>query len=965
VTPLDSLVATSTMAFTADGDDELLDRVNELASNVLEVVGTPSPQARVAEVRIEGVAEAAREARGRLRLQAGSSYDSEALRLDLQTLRGLPGVATATAETERSPAGVRITYRLVPTERIMPTAEAPASADRVADVRVRGNRRIEANAVLARVSTKPGDAFNPARLASDVREVYALGFFRNVRVLSEDSLDGRVLIFEVEENPIIRQVSIAGNDSIDGDKIRDNLTLTTGSTLDYPLLFENRERVEALYRAEGYYLARVSYEIEALPGDAVAVNFQVDEGKKLRLREIEFEGNEHFDDDELARGLKTRKWHWYSYVTRFLDRSGTYSEPAFVQDLQTVQNKYLDAGYVQVDVGEPDVQPREDGLVVRVPIEEGRQFNVGQVDVRGDETVDVDALRQDLKLKPGDVFNRSFLNQDQQSLQSHYTDRGFFLAEVAPRTVVKEDALEVDVGFEVEKGPLYFLREIDITGNTATIDPVIRREVQVVEGQLYSARALALSKARVQGLGFFEEVNFEPQQTDYPDQLDLDVKVVERPTGSLSFGAGFSSRDGFVVTGSVSQNNLFGRGYGGSLALDVGGDSNRFFLNFTDPYFLDTTFAFNTSIFRTDLEYEDFQEEQAGIDLVLSHALDEENRSRGFVRYSYSQQEIDEEDSVNAAAVIFRELLTGSTSTSLVGLTWREDTRNDRVAPTEGRILGASADFAGLGGFSTFVRFEGRGTVFVKTPEWFPSWFPFRDRSTFVFAARAGWAVPFNDISDFDFETGSLGGDPGGEVQSLDNIDEDIKLPLSERYFLGGLGAYQLRGFKARSVGPRRAILRRSGIFGTGDLFLPVGRDFQGLGPGQQPCLDVEDAVINLQGDGDGDCNSIDDQDIDDFDDLDETDVIGGNKFFSTSTEYRFPISESLGLIGILFFDFGNAFDETQDMWNVSEWRYGTGFGALWFSPFGPLQAFVGFPIGALEVEDSPVFEFSVGGAFF
>lgn len=965
VTPVDSRVATSTMTFTAEGDDQLLDRINELASRILGIVGTTAVRARIVDVRVEGAPRFAEEARRTVRLRPGDRYDSAVAREDVTRLQAIRGIARATVQTERSAEGVTVVYRLVPTGRILPREEAPRSVDRVAEVRVRGNRRIEEAAIQARIATRAGEPLDPREVAQDVRAIHGLGFFRNVRVVTEDSIDGRVVIFEVEENPVIRQVSVAGNDAISGDKIRDTLTLTTGSTLDYPLLFENRERIEALYRAEGYYLARVDYRIEELPGDAVAVNFEVEEGGKQKLRELEFVGNEHFDEDELRRGLQTRTWKWHSWVTRYLDRSGTYSEPVFLQDLQTVTNRYLDAGFIKVDVSDPEVIPTEEGLRVRVEIHEGERYRVGRVDVAGDETLDVDALRERLRLEEGEFFSRSALDADRASIEKHYMDRGFYLAEVAPVTRVDEEALQVDLSFEVEKGTLYFLREIEISGNTATIDPVIRREIGIVEGELYSARAVALSRSRIRNLGFFEEVEFEATQTDYPDQLDLDVKVVERPTGSLSFGAGFSSQDGFVVSGSVAQTNLFGRGYGGSLSADVGGDTNRFFLTFTDPYFLGSTFAFTTQLFRTDLEYEDFRQEQTGIDLILSHALDEENRTRGFLRYAFASREITQDSGVNAAALIFREILSDAESTSLLGVTIRNDTRNDRFAPTGGRVLSGSFDVAGLGGFSKFVRFEGRTAWYFPTPEWFPSWFPFRDRSTWVFSARAGYAIPLNDISDFDFSVPTGTSPEGSQVRFLNEIDEDLTLPLSERYFLGGLGAYQLRGYKARSVGPRRAILKRIGIFGTGFLFTPVGRAVDFSSAEGSVCQDFEGVFFNQQGDGDEKCNDIDDEDIDDFEDLDETDVIGGNKFLSFSSEYRFPISESLGLIGIVFLDMGNAFAENETLFDVGNWRYGTGFGVQWFSPFGPLQAFVGFPLNKLEVEDSQVFEFSVGGQGF
>jgi outer membrane protein insertion porin family len=634
-----------------------------------------------------------------------------------------------------------------------------------------------------------------------------------------------------------------------------------------------------------------------------------------------------------------------------------------------------------VEVSEPQVTPTEEGLEVSLSIREGRRFHVGAIQVAGDESADPAEALEGLSLKEGEVFNRSFLTNDVEAIEARYTDRGFFDAKVDPLTRLDEESLKVDVTFQVEKGTLYFLREIDIAGNTTTVDPVVRREIQVVEGQLWSAREIRVSQDRVRGLGFFEDVTFEPAQTDAPGVLDLGVKVVEKPTGSLSFGAGYSSQDQFVLSGSVAQSNLFGRGYGVSAAADIGGRADRFYLNFTDPYFLGSTFSLSSQIFNTDIEYPDFSQEEQGIEFTLGHALDEENRSRGYLRYGFSSRDIDEDTGVNAAATIFRELLSEDETTSLLGLAFSSDTRDDRIAPTRGRILGASVEGAGLGGFSRFARLEGRVAFFLRPPGWFPSWFPFRDKSTFLLGARAGYALPFNDVSDYDLGDLQLEGACfGDEICGLDQIDDDLELPLSERYFLGGLGTYQLRGFEGRSVGPRRAVVYDSGgiggAFAANGPFSAVGRAGPGgvfvtlpdgttgfVPPGE--CADTRDAFPNPQGDGDGECNSLEDDHVDDFDDLDETDVIGGNQFLSTTVEYRFPIAESLGLVGILFVDAGNAFAEDESLLDVGLWRYGSGFGVQWFSPFGPLQAFVGFPLDKLEVEDGVVFEFSVGGATF
>lgn len=949
VTPAGETIPSRTMVFTADGDPELRVRVDELSDRVLEIVsGGAAPGGQVVEVRIEGAAGQEDAIRRELRVQPGRPFEGDALRADVERLRKRPGFASAESAVERGPGGVVVTYRLVASERILGVPEAGRGGDRVAEVRITGNKRIEADAIRARISTQPGQPYDPARLAEDVRQVHALGFFENVRVLSEPSPAGRILTFEIEENPVVRQITIAGNDSIDSDRIRDQLTLTTGATLDLPLLYENRDRIEALYRAEGYYQAKVGYDVAALPNDAVAVNFEVTEGKKLRLEEIRFEGNAHFTNKELRSGMRTKVWRPWSYLTRYLDKSGTYAEPVFMQDLQLVERKYNDAGYLRAEVGEPDVTTEKDGLVVTVPVTEGDRYKVGTLDVSGDPTVTGADLEDEFTLSDDEWFNRSHLTRDVDMVTRRYTDRGYFYASVNPLTKVDETSKIVDVVFDVQKGPLYFVRQIDIQGNTRTLDRVVRREMQLVEGELYSARKLQASKLRLDGLGFFEEVNFEPTRTEDPDALDLDVSVVEKSTGAISFGAGYSTADSIVLSGSINQANLFGRGYGVRLAVDIGGQRDRFYGQFVNRRLFDSEFSLAATGYRSDVQYEDFEQTSTGFDANLGRSLDEANQHRAFLRYSFALREIEADDEINASSPIFREFLQDDTITSLAGLSYRVDTRNDRVLPTGGYEAGVSLEGAGLGGFTKFARVEARAALYRGIPEWLP--IPLREKSSVVLAGRLGYTLPFNDVGDYDdLPAGPLSCFGNGEVCSLVDIDTDIELPLSERYFLGGLGSFQLRGYKARSVGPRRSILQENlNIFGEGTgAFRPKGRNADGTCPGGS----------------DSDCNSLDDKDDDDFADLDDTDVIGGSQFISLTAEYRFPISEALGLVGILFLDAGDAMYEDEFLLEATEWRYGTGVGALWFSPFGPLQAFVGFPINPLSVEDAYVFEFSVGGS--
>jgi len=952
VTPAGETIPSQTMVFTADNESSLHGRVDELSDRVLEIVsGREAPGGRVVEVRIEGAAGQEDAIRRELRVQLGRPFDGDAMRADVERLRQRPGFASAESETERGADGVVVTYRLVASERILGTpATAAGGGDRIAEIRITGNRRIEADAIRARIATQPGDPYDAARIADDVRQVHALGFFENVRVLAAQTPGGRVLTFEIEENPVVRQITIAGNDSIDADRIRDQLTLTTGATLDLPLLHENRDRIEALYRAEGYYQARVSHDVSTLPNDAVAVNFEVNEGRKLRLREIRFEGNEHFSNQELTSGMRTKPWRFWSYATRFLDKSGTYAEPIFMQDLQGVERKYTDAGFLRVDVGDPAVETEGDGLIVTVPLTEGSRYRVGSLDVSGDVTVTGEELKPEFRLTKDEWFNRTHLSQDVDQVTRRYTDRGYFYASVNPLTKVDEADKVVDVTFDVQKGPLYFVRQIDIKGNTRTIDRVARREMQLVEGELYSARKLQVSQARLNGLGFFEEVNFEPTRTEDPAALDLDVSVVEKSTGAISLGAGFSTADSLVISGSINQSNLFGRGYGVQLAADIGGNRDRLNFQFVNRRLFDSEFSLAASAIRTNVFFEDFEQTSTGVDFNVSRSLDEAGQQRAFLRYSYNIREIEADDNISAAAPIFREFLDDNTDTSLVGLSYRIDTRNDRVLPTAGYEAGISLEGAGLGGFTKFARVETRAALYSGIPDWLP--IPLRERSSVVFAARLGYTLPFNDVSDFDSPDVLPSAVLGAESRPLDQIADDLELPLSERYFLGGLGTFQLRGYKARSVGPRRAIVqerRTLGGQGTG-VFSPVNFTQDPNDPNAGVCAT-------------GECNSLDDEDDDDFDDLDATDVVGGSQFISLTSEYRFPISEALGLVGILFFDAGDAMSEDEFLFDATEWRFGTGFGALWFSPFGPLQAFVGVPLNPLSVEDNFVFEFSVGGS--
>jgi outer membrane protein insertion porin family len=960
VIPVARGAASKSLVLTADSDRQLLERLGELADRITATVRGGSPD-RVVEIQIEGAEDLEGEIRETLTVRPGAVFDPVEAEADRRKIAEDPRIANVTVKSIQRDGGVTIVYTVVKASRILGEEVRVGSGDVVAEVVVRGNKRVDEDAIRARIRTAPGTRYDAAQIARDVRAIFQQGFFRDVQVLVEKTPAGLRVIFDVTESPVVREIAVSGNDHIDSDKIKDALTLTTGAPLDYPLLRENVDRITALYRSEGYYLAEVSYEVDEITEGSIAINFNIVEKEKLKLREINFTGNEAFTAKELMEGFSTKTWRFYSALTSWYDRTGTYSEPIFLRDLRLVEKKYADNGYVQARVVGPDVVANEKGLFLTVSISEGPQFRVGKIGVEGDDTIDLETLRKKIKLEEGKVFSRSDLTADVEVLESHYTDRGFFFANVNPLTQTNQQDLTVNVDFQVEKGPLYFVRNIDVHGNTRTVDSVIRREIRLVEGQLYSARAIQVSNLRIRRLGFFEDVTFEPNTTDDPSQLDLDVNVVERPTGAFSFGAGYSSADSFIFTASLSQTNLFGRGYGANISADIGGNSSRYFISLTDPYFLGSTFSFSTTAFLTQVRFNDFKQDQQGVELSLGHPLTIDNRASVSLRYGYSQRKVTQDANVNAlAAPISRQILQGNQSTSRIGMTVGIDTRNDRFAPTAGYAASGTVEYAGLGGFAKFLSLEGQAGYYFGAPDWLI------ERSTFVLSTRIGYALPFNQVADFDLgiQNSTVCQDPSNCLNSgnLDQIDDNIKLPLTERYFLGGLGSTRLRGYEGRSVGPRRPELT-STLLSSGRVFHPVGTSLiSNPATGQLAAICNDTPLSNNFGNGNGRCNSINADKYGDFADVKETQVIGGSSFISSSIEYRFPISEEVGLMGFGFVDGGNAFAEGEILFDASQWRYGYGGGVLWFSPFGPLQLVLGFPVDPRSGEQSPVFEFSVGG---
>ncbi len=628
---------------------------------------------------------------------------------------------------------------------------------KVVEIRVEGNRRIGVDAVLLRTKVRVGDDFSLHRVQADIREIDKMGYFEDVQVHVEDAKGGKVVVFLVKEKPTVREVVITGNDKIDTDKILEVVTIQPQSILNYQALGDTVQKIKKLYQEKGFYGAQISYELKELEGNQKGVVFRIQEGKKFWIKTISFEGNERFSDKELKKQMKTKEKDWLHWFTD----SGVLDQETLKQDVERLSNFYYNQGFLKNRIGTPRIENDEEWIYITIAVEEGDRYKIGSLRLEGDLLEPEEVMLKSLKVRQGDFFNRDLLRRDILDLTERYADRGYAYADVKPTTQVNDAEKTVDIVLRVQQKQKVHIGRIRITGNTKTRDKVIRRELQLNEGDTFSSTALKKSNERLKALKYFEEVNVTTTPGPTEDVVDLNVEVKEQQTGSFSVGAGYSSIDKLVGVAEITQTNLFGRGYKVRLKAEVGSKRQYYDFSFLDPYLFDTRVAMRFDLFNIEREYVEFTRRAQGGDLLFERPLDFISpRLRGLI--GYRAQEVEMRDIDKDAAQIFKEQEGRYlTSEILASLTW--DTRNHPLYPSRGTNTALTTEFAGLGGDTQFVKH-------VISSAWY---FPVVWDTVFMvrgeFGTGYGW---------------------GGK-----------ELPVFERFFLGGLNS--IRGFKPGGVGPR------------------------------------------------------------------------------------------------------------------------------------------------------------------
>ncbi|MBA2541127.1 MAG: outer membrane protein assembly factor BamA, partial [Deltaproteobacteria bacterium] len=595
-----------------------------------------------------------------------------------------------------------------------PTPALNLQSRAIERVQFRGNRKVEDDAIRVQLLSKPGTLLDAAKLREDLRTMWKMGFFADIDVEAEvASSGGVVLTFAVKEKPSIRKVLVAGHSELGLDKINEVIDLELDAIVDISKVKKNREKIAEVYVQKGFYLATVDYEIKPVNESEVDVWFKVDEKAKVKIRDVQFIGNNQVPDDDLRAAIATRRADSLS----FINDSGTYSQESFERDLLLVSAYYWDRGYANVKVGTPQLRLSRDKqyMYLSIPVDEGPGFTIGEVKFKGDLIGTKEKNLEKIRIRQGARFSRTRIAEDREKLSNYYQDQGYAYANVLPLTKVDLPNRKINLTFEVARGKRAYFERINIRGNSKTRDKVIRREMKIAEGELFNNTNLEISKRRINALGFFENVVVSTKRGSSDEFVEVNVEVSERPTGTFQIGAGFSSVENFIAQAQISQNNLFGRGQTLALQAQISSLRQLFLLRFVEPYFLDTRWTFAFDLYNQSRGFGTFFRNASGGTLTWGYPLSYE--ARAFLTYKLEDVDISTgtggianlgATSAPIEATSVANLFRGGVTSSLrASLSW--DSRNNRLFPTGGWYHTVFAEYASqfTGSENKFVRWGG------------------------------------------------------------------------------------------------------------------------------------------------------------------------------------------------------------------------------------------------------------------
>jgi outer membrane protein insertion porin family len=634
----------------------------------------------------------------------------------------------------------------------------------IRDIRVEGIQRTEAGTIFSYLPVKVGDTMTNERAAQGIRALFATGFFRDVSLERE----GEVLVVVVQERPSIAQIEFSGLKQFEKDQITSGMRqigIAEGRILDRGLLERAEQELKRQYLSRGYYAVSVSTTITPLERNRVAINFNIEEGEVAKIRQISIVGAQAFSESTLTGlfvlrtpGLLT----WYS-------KNDQYSREKLSADLETMRSYYLDRGYLEftIDSTQVSITPDKQDIYITISITEGQKYIVSDVRVAGELLVPEEEIRKLILVIPGEAFSRARLTESTKLIGDRLGDEGYAFANVNAVPSLDKEKREVAFTFLIDPGRRVYVRRISVTGNTRTRDEVIRRETRQLEGAWYSAQKVTLSKQRVDRLGYFSEVNVEtPAVPGATDQVDVNLAVVEKPTGNLLLGAGWGSDDGLVISASIAQQNIFGSGRHLSLGVNTSKVNTTYSLSYTNPYYTVDGVSQGFDIYYKDLnpaanDLSQYQTKTWGGQLRFGVPISELDVIQYGLGYDDTTITLFPDSPLRYRQYV--AVFGPQNSNVFLTAGWLRDGRDSHIYPTKGTFQRASGELGTpLGDLE-----------YYKLYYQYQRYFPVTRFTSLMVNGEAGYGDGYNGLP----------------------------LPFFKNYYVGGVSS--VRGFKSYTIGPK------------------------------------------------------------------------------------------------------------------------------------------------------------------
>jgi outer membrane protein insertion porin family len=652
----------------------------------------------------------------------------------------------------------------------------------ISKVEIRGNHKISAESITEKIKSRKDGNFSEADIADDIKTIFKMGFFLDVTAEASFTTEGKVVIFTVLEKGLISDIKISGNKSVNKDDIQGVLTIKKKQNVNPEQVKRDIEKIKALYDNKGYYNAEIKDRIEPDGEKDFRVILDIKEHNRLYIKTISFEGNEAYTSKELKKLMSTSEKGFFSFITD----SGLLKRDQLKQDVGRLNAYYFNNGFINAQIGEPDITIDKKAVRVKIKVKEGKRFKIDNVAISGDT---LEKSREDLwkslKVKKGENYNREAVIRDIDFLTHACNDEGYAHADINPRVNTRENEQMVDVDYQIHKGEQVYIEHINIYGNNITRDKVIRRQLDVVEGDLYSSSKLRSSYAKLNRLRYFEEVDFQTDKGLEKDKMDINVRVKEKSTGMFMIGAGYSAADQAMVMAQITQQNFLGYGQILNLKASLSSSTNSYDLSFTEPWLFDIPLWMKADIWRYKREYDYYDLDSVGGGLTLGYPL--WGKIVGYLGYKYY---IDNVTNVSSFASDYVKEQEGETITSAVTVSLIRDTTDDFIFPSKGTKTSLSVTYAGgpLQGEADYTQYS--ASLF--------SYFPLPLSTVFVAKGRIGY------IQEHEGE----------------------EIPVSIRYVLGGINS--LRGFRyvgATNAGSNNVIGGNSMLVFNVELVFPFIKD--------------------------------------------------------------------------------------------------------------------------------------------